>query len=587
MMAAKPSHNNAQHDHLTLPCFPSCENCLAWSDDALAFAGGPSVYFLKRKAASADSLTWTKESLRVATFTQEERPEQSLATISDFSLGEEQSDPVIAALAWSSPGLGLHCRAVLAVLTTNLLLSIWETNGVQHGWRRSCILNDYLAPQDFTTSSSASRLSHRVRCFAWSRPFIHPIQPKWGSHFLAIADDDGNLLFYSIAKKAKHGYGQWSISQLSSVRIDSRLQDPHKNDSQTTLQQLLLQRSPVHSLSISEWQDCTTNDHAKRVEARAVISCRLPYVSQTSNLSFEVTISGNVMATGDSFIDTATMRELSNTEKQKSGMLVSRMKPAPEMVYRLDDDSQWCNALKPSHQEFSDKNQLDGLVRLRFWGYATSPADDLEAAAVTLHPLDTYEYTPPASERCQIVFRPLKASSLLSETQVESEEVVLGHTLDFIVRQVGVRQFKSNTVDHRILQAYYAWLLCRNIINDARNILKIVLEKIETTESGNITVSAQHTDVNTRQAELCTMCGSLIEMRSPITSAVCQKGHLFTRCNLSLVSIQQPRISKQCSGCKRHFLDISKLGPLEGPSLAQDLFDEFDVCPYCREKYQG
>lgn len=73
------------------------------------------------------------DSLRVDAFFQEHHPQLNLFTISEFSVSVEQSDPVVNALAWSSSGLGLHRRAMLAVLTSNLLLAFWEINGYSVG----------------------------------------------------------------------------------------------------------------------------------------------------------------------------------------------------------------------------------------------------------------------------------------------------------------------------------------------------------------------------------------------------------------------------------------------------------------------
>jgi hypothetical protein len=64
------------------------------------------------------------------------------------------------------------------------------------------------------------------------------------------------------------------------------------------------------------------------------------------------------------------------------------------------------------------------------------------------------------------------------------------------------------------------------------------------------------------------------------------------RCNLSLLSIQEPGISKYCSQCDRQFLNAEEidLEPVQisnGPSLLTSLFEEFDVCPYCHAKFRG
>lgn len=578
----KDTQNDGLQNHLTLSCFPSCENCLAWSEDALAFAGDTNVYLVRKNPDAAGAQIWTKDSLRVDTFTHADRSVQNLSTISELFLGKEQSEPIITALAWSSPGLGLHRRAVLAVLTSNLQLAIWETNGVQRGWRRSCIVNDHMSPPNDQANLQISRASHQIRSFAWSYPLIRPTKPKEISHFLAVVDCHNNLLFYSIAKKGKHDYGQWSVRLLCMIKIDLG-GPPHDTTNKTKLQQILHSQSPVSSVSISKWQYITTNAKEASSESRAVVSCYRPRGSQSSALSFEIRVTSRDFASDS----TATLKQLFDSELSQNEGYSEQDKPSLNILYQLDDKSVWREALTGSYHDYNNRNHLDELIRLRFWGHATSPNGDFEATAVTLHPWDMYEYTPPASERCHVAFRSLQSLSLVAKPCIESEEVVLETTLDYIIRQITVHKFRWNEIDRKVVRGYHALASSRTSAVTSRDILKRILEDTNSAENGNVGVNAQHTDIANLSAETCTMCGSTIEMRLPIASASCQTGHIFTRCSLSLVVIQEPRISKHCSGCRRHFLDISKLGRFEGPSLAGDLFDEFDVCPYCHQKFEG
>lgn len=590
-MATKDVQNHGHHNHLTLSCFPSCENCLAWSDDALALAGGSNVYLMRRKVGPNDTLIWTQDSMRIDDFATERHPEQNLSTISEFSLGEEQSDPVVVALAWSSPGLGLHSRAVLAVLTSNLLLAFWETNGSHQGWRRSCIFNSHV-PLPNTSTKTSDSLPHpsrspRIRSFVWSHPYTHPEHSRSASHFIAIVDNDNNLLFYNVAKRSKHDYGQWSIILLCATRLGPGIDRHTGNNDRLSLQRFLLQQSPLRSMSISRWQDITPENDTAKFKSRALVSFDRSYGNQISKMVFEITISGDLLPAETFNVNTATLKEMSHPEVSQTDTQHQDIRSSANILYQLNDEPKWRDALESPYSEYSNRNHLHGLVRLRFWGNAFSPVQDLEAAAVTLHPWDTYEYTPPASERCHVIFRSLEASSPVLRSRVGSEEVVLNKTLDFIVKRIGERQLKWNPLDRKIILTYYALVSSRATVDDRGGILKAILTNIEPDENGGDVVSAQQTIRADLPTETCTMCASIIEMRSPITSASCQNGHLFTRCSLSLISIQQPRISKHCSGCNRQFLDVSKLGPLESPSLAGDLFDEFDVCPYCHEKFQG
>lgn len=112
---------------------------------------------------------------------------------------------------------------------------------------------------------------------------------------------------------------------------------------------------------------------------------------------------------------------------------------------------------------------------------------------MTLHPSDVCEYTPLASERCHDIFRTLHFSLPLSRTQVESEEVVLEKTLAYVLEPLDSNHFTRNTIDHIIVQAYYALLSSQTNTRSGRDILKATLEKFESSEHGVDAVSAQHT----------------------------------------------------------------------------------------------
>src|SRR4051812_9221037 len=130
--------------------YPSCEDCLSWGDESVAVGAGQNVYLMQCTKTTLDSdvssaANWSTSTLRVDQFDDEEWPEKALSTICHFSIGEEQSESHVAWVQFSPPGIGIHRRSVLAVLTSNLLLSLWETDGSQRGWKRTCVVNQLLA----------------------------------------------------------------------------------------------------------------------------------------------------------------------------------------------------------------------------------------------------------------------------------------------------------------------------------------------------------------------------------------------------------------------------------------------------------
>ena len=112
-------------------------------------------------------------------------------------MGEEQSTSQVIALEWSPPGLAKHRRSVLAVLTSNLLLSLWEAtlNPAEAScWKSVAIVNDYIL---------RSRKGKRVRTISWA-----------SENVLELTNDLGETLFM----KVHHPYGHAQRLYSSSSR---------------------------------------------------------------------------------------------------------------------------------------------------------------------------------------------------------------------------------------------------------------------------------------------------------------------------------------------------------------------------------
>ena len=141
---------------------------------------------------------WHHVRFRVNTFKESEWPYQEPASLKDLSLGEEQSTSIVTALAWSAPGLATHGRCVLAVSTSNLLVSLWEssTNPADpRSWQRSCILN-HAIPEHWLKVHGEELLSirqSRIRAVTWS---CEPpkVNNSWKRlHLLALINQNGDL----------------------------------------------------------------------------------------------------------------------------------------------------------------------------------------------------------------------------------------------------------------------------------------------------------------------------------------------------------------------------------------------------------
>ncbi|KAH8690029.1 transcription factor IIIC subunit delta N-term-domain-containing protein [Talaromyces proteolyticus] len=208
-------------DAIDLNLFPSCYNCLAWSDDGeLAVAAGDSVHlqlpqwkptwvhplFEKEK-----SLPWTSAKIRTNLFTHAEWEVAWPSDRDSFSIGAEQSLSTVGALAWSPPGLGRHRRCVLAVLTSNLLLSFYEADGRRKTWSRVAVVNHALdayfrahAKQHGHGETGSAVRKSRVRAFAWCPPLKREEGDgelaRWGEQLLVVSTDDNDVVLVRVMR---------------------------------------------------------------------------------------------------------------------------------------------------------------------------------------------------------------------------------------------------------------------------------------------------------------------------------------------------------------------------------------------------
>ncbi|KAI5290111.1 hypothetical protein KEM52_000565, partial [Ascosphaera acerosa] len=132
---------------------------------------------------------WDVVKLQVNRFTHDEWPPVHQQPLRSFSPGEELSHSHVTALAWSDAGLGPFGRPVLAVLTSNLLLSLWAAEDGNARWRRLVVVNRLLR-KHFAPLMGGDRLllqrRQRVRCFAWA-----PRQPPADAGRHAQGTSDG------------------------------------------------------------------------------------------------------------------------------------------------------------------------------------------------------------------------------------------------------------------------------------------------------------------------------------------------------------------------------------------------------------
>ena len=106
----------------------------------------------------------------------------------------------IVSLNWSSPGLARHHRCLLAVLTSNLLLSIWDPGphpSKARSWQRVLIINDYIGDTTINQNPTPRiyRERKRIRAAKWSS--IKDEQSKI-HHFLSVINDYQEVIFLRV-----------------------------------------------------------------------------------------------------------------------------------------------------------------------------------------------------------------------------------------------------------------------------------------------------------------------------------------------------------------------------------------------------
>ncbi|KAK2749096.1 hypothetical protein FQN55_003798 [Onygenales sp. PD_40] len=158
-----------------LNLYPSSFDCLSWSTDGdLAIALGEYVYVLIPQISPATDATsnakWTSTKFRANLFTNKDWPMTFPQASATFSIGAEQSSSNVVDLSWSPAGLGRYNRPVLAVLTSNLILSLWELADGQSKWVRVMIVNHaakgfFAATGDY--DEQILRRKQNVRSFCW------------------------------------------------------------------------------------------------------------------------------------------------------------------------------------------------------------------------------------------------------------------------------------------------------------------------------------------------------------------------------------------------------------------------------------
>ena len=359
-----------------IPVQPSSTDCLAWSSDGeLAVAVGEEVYLLIPLDGSP--VTWVHVRITVSEFTSEEWPWQEQASFKDMSIGEEQARATVTSLAWSPPGLAKHRRSVLAVLTSNLILSLWASNSDPsdlNSWGRILVVNKVLP--------SESCFQQRIRSMAWAptnpqhvdrqTPFS---RRKWGIPIVAIADDCNGLYILRVLSPFAGQSLAWDVEVLRhiNVPVSKSLQD------RPSLLSLVMNANHfVDHIDFGTWD------------------CDLAIVYRTSGAVHYASVSVQDEASSRVRPEDISDRESFIVNVSEASPRDTNM-PSQTTVTPLIKDQ-----MIAEKERFGLANKYGSLVMLRTWGLTSF--NKLVAACITLHPANMVDYTAPFDGISTILF---------------------------------------------------------------------------------------------------------------------------------------------------------------------------------------
>ena len=343
-----------------LPVGVSTEDCLAWSSDyELAIAAGEEVYILIPWSKVGEP--WLQIRFRVNTFTYDEWPLQRQASFADMSIGEEQAKATIVSLSWSPPGLAKHKRSVLAILTSNLLVSLWAPGGNRTSsecWQRILIVDQTRirsmtwAPTSPLSVGSQEPLSSR----------------KCGPFLLVVAGENKKIFLLNILSPFNSVTGSWIAEEVGREII---LLAPKVKDRPSLLRNAMNSKNFINHVAFGNW------DSADNI--------KLTYRCSGQLYQSMLTVRFNPL-----------QATLEATFSCQSISLNHETSPA-------EVPSSMQKSMQRHRKKYSTENHLNlNDVILKTWGFAT--LSNLLAVCVTCHPANMVEYQAASESYSTILF---------------------------------------------------------------------------------------------------------------------------------------------------------------------------------------
>ena len=621
-----------------IPVGVSTEKCLSWSPDGeLAIAAGEEVYILLPR--HNDTEPWTHVRIPANAFTDQEWPWQEQTSFKDMAIGEEQAKVTVTAVAWSPSGLAKHRRSVLAVLTSNLLLSLWTSESDPadpESWERVLIVNDALLSRRLGTSQADSRLSQRVRSMAWAptceqhtdreTPFS---KRKWGIFMMAITDDNNRIHFVTILSPLLGSSTFWDAQSFFYKKLPVE-EKPVQRPSLLSL--AMHEKHFVEDIFFADWTAASD----------------IPVIYYSHRVQYQELMS---LSLGPPLEASLRMTDILKCSSE-NGFAETSYVTVPVSPFHIV--SPFTAQIRKKKEKYGiESNQGEDVV-VKKWGIAYHKG--LEAACITLHPSKLFEHTAPAEDSAIVLFDngtdiesaedkfPWQSPPEVDETGAQQR------IFDTIFNGPQLRSLALSNLDLKIIYgAMYATMLTTDdqrarrfpAIIEALNLVGLrtgvdfspeeptmidlqvaaptpgpfFVEMVKRTNERRARAILDSDSSDTPLLDSCPICSAIHEPKAiiyfeSVAEAYCPQKHPFgklrllrprilrltpfvARCALTFLPILEPGLSKQCADCGREYLNEmlhpeiqqESLIPGSTPSLANLLFDKFDTCPYCGGKY--
>lgn len=438
---------------------------------------------------------WLHVHVRVNVFSYSEWKNLKLRSLAEFSIGEEQSDSLAVAVEWSPPGLAKHDRCALAVLTTNLLLSIWIPGPDPldvASWKRVTIINNVLekyfraqvGQESSTKASNSSWISRkRIRAAAWA-PHLHSPSTAERSNtaigILAVLVDSAEVVFIAIRQPHKGTRMEFRPEPLGFHTID----DWEVLELDGTLEKLSWEPWSLGSQGPTSVLTCTRR------------GVQHVFLVQAQNIGEE----------------NPTVEVLDIHKEPALPSITHWTCLPPQVLPRIRKALE--SGIKRHKQRFSAEHKLWGRVTTKIWGMAGYQS--FRALCITLHPIEFIEYYSQGMMQSHVLFADENTSDLSQTSQAVWPWQIIPDSKTAVEAHAITRQFFREYLPSFLAQTSQpvddqAMELC-----EANGLLPEKQGSTRRTMDSQTNATGQ--DVQSRRSLYSYICGCILSLQIPLST---------------------------------------------------------------------